>query len=266
MPMSDRSPSAPARPGPKSGASPCRVLLVGAPLRERRDGEPPFRDDPDLVACGECTSLADGLELLRDARPDVVVSGMLLTDGDAFELVRRMGKHRPAVRVLVVSRRHEALCAERLLRAGALGYVMAGAPPDEIRRAIRRVAAGNLYISATLGLEFQRRFVHPDEILATRTNCALEILSTREFQIFQLIGSGMAQPEIANALCISGKTVESHRQHVRDKLTLGSPSQFQRCAQECATRCRLERSGDTTCELDPRHRPLAGRARDGLGA
>ena len=250
----------------QSATSPRRALLVAAEAEALRAIEHLLRDERNLVVCGRCTTVAEALEVLHAERPGVVITEMMLADGDAFELLRRMCRQQPGVRALVVSSRHEALCAERLLRAGALGYVMKSAPPEEIRRAIRRVATGEMHISATLGMEFQRRFVHPDASEVVTPGCALDVLSTREYQVFQLIGNGMMQAEISAALCVSVKTIESHRQHIRDKLSFGSVSQFTRCAVECATRCRLERGKDATCELDPRVRPLPGTAGFGVVA
>ena len=267
MEESDMSLSTLPLPTPTHAAmTPCRALLVAAQPEALQACEHLLRDERNLIVSGRCTTIVEALEVLHTERPDVVIAEMMLADGDAFELLRRMCRQQPRVRVLVISSRHEALCAERLLRCGALGYVMKSAPPDEIRRAIRRVAAGEMHISATLGMAFQRRFVHPAASVAAAPACALDVLSTREFQIFQLIGNGMTQAEISAALCISVKTVESHRQHIRDKLSFGSVSQFTRCALECATRCRLERGQDATCELDPRFRPLPGIARFGAGA
>ena len=267
---SDMSISALPLPAPTSAAAPTpvapvRVLLVAPQSDGESDTEQLLNDASDFSTCGRCHSLAAALEALHAARPDVVVTDMVLADGDAFELLRRMCKQQPGVRVLVLSVRHEALCAERLLRAGALGYVMRSAPGEEIRRATRRVAAGEMHISAALGLDFQRRFVHPDMNAFRTPGCALEVLSTREYQIFQLIGNGMTQTEISTALCLSVKTVESHRQHIRDKLSLVGVTQFARCALECAKHCRLERGEGTTCELDPSYRPLPGTTGFGLG-
>jgi DNA-binding NarL/FixJ family response regulator len=242
-----------------------RVLLLAPQADGEPDTEQLLRDTLDFSLCARCHSLAAALEALHVERPDVVITDMVLADGDAFELLRRVCNQQPGVRVLVLSVRHEALCAERLLRAGALGYVMRSAPGEEVRRATRRVAAGEMHISATLGMEFQRRFVHPDVNALRTPGCALEVLSTREYQIFQLMGNGMTQTEICTALGVSVKTVESHRQHIRDKLSLVGVTQFARCALECAKHCRLERGEGATCELDPRHRPLPGRTGFGLG-
>jgi len=233
---------------------PRRLLLVDGDVNARRGLTLLIGDEPDMVVAGEAGSLKEALDAISHERPDVVIVDVVFSDGDAFELVRRMRKVQPSVRVLVLAARHEGVCAERLLRAGALGYVMKSAPVDEIRRALRRVVAGEMHISAALGAEFQRRFVWPDAAVTKTLGCALEILSTREFQIFQLLGNGKSPVQIAAVLSVSPKTIETHRQHVRDKLSLTSPVQFARCAYECATHCRLECAAKATCELDPRYR------------
>jgi DNA-binding NarL/FixJ family response regulator len=258
MAISESTPPARAAGAVRPATRRYRVLLAGARPDVRAAAVRLLRDEAEFELCGSCASLAEAIEACRAECPDIVITDMLLADGDAFELLRRLCQQQPGVRVLGLSARHEALCAERLLRAGALGYVMSTAPAQEVRRAIRRVAGGEMHISAALGVEFERRFAQRRANADRSPRCALEVLSVREFQVFQLIGNGMAPSAIANALCVSVKTIESHRQHIRDKLALGRGPQFTRCAVECATRCRLERSIGATCELDPRYRPLPG--------
>ncbi len=235
-----------------------RVLLIDEQPAVRGGLRQLLRNERDLVVCGEADSLTGAMAWARDARVDVVIAGSTFPDGDAFELIRRLHAAQPSARVLVFSKHHESMSAERLIHAGAQGYIMKSAPTDEILRAIRRLAAGELYLSPALVDLFQGRFLQPGLYAKQRPECALDVLTRREFQIFQMSGRGMPRLEIAAALGVSAKTVESHRQGIRGKLGITQSGQFSRCAAECALHCRLERGATARCELDPRTRPLPG--------
>ena len=235
-----------------------RVLLIDEQAVVRAGLRQALSNQPGFVVCGEASSVAQGLEFIREQRPDVVVTDTELHAGDAFELIRLALEISPTIAILVLSKRHESMYAERLLRAGARGYVMKAASLAEILQALQRVSVGDLSLSDSLVALYHTRFLKPEPYSRQTPDCALDILTTREFQIFQLSGRGLNGPAIAGALSIRPKTVESHRQRIRGKLGLLHTGQFARCAAECASRCRLERSDSARCELDPRYRLLPG--------
>jgi DNA-binding NarL/FixJ family response regulator len=120
----------------------------------------------------------------------------------------------------------ESLYAERALRAGARGYLMKSAGGEELIKAIRQVFTGQVYVSPNLSARLL------DSLSGSRRRPlgVLNMLSDREFEVFQLIGEGLTTNEIGSRLHISGKTVETHRLHIRDKLGLRTPPELTKYA------------------------------------
>ncbi len=122
--------------------------------------------------------------------------------------------------------------AERALRMGAQGYLMKQADPDEIVPAVRRILAGDLYLSPTLADELVRRAVDGQ----ADTRPPAEQLSDREAEVVRLIGSGLSTREIAEQLNLSVKTIESYRANVKRKLGLKTGSELARFAYDWTSR------------------------------
>lgn len=175
---------------------------------------------PDLEICGEAEGVEDGYRLVRRLQPDLALVDLSLKDGDGLELVRRIAKEFPTVRVLVLSSRPERSYGERAVRAGARGYLDKQEAREKVVDAVRRVLAGSYWLSTELqdrltGLVAQGG-VHGKEA----TGSPADVLSNRELDVFRLIGGGLATAEIAERLGIGIKTVETHRQRIKEKLRL----------------------------------------------
>jgi DNA-binding NarL/FixJ family response regulator len=187
----------------------------------------------DLIVCGEADGPAAAMKAIGPAAPDVVVVDIVLAGGDGIELCRQIKDACPKLPVLVLSMHEESLYAERALRAGALGYVMKQAPQDTVMAAIRRVLAGEVYLSDTMSAKLLRSFNRP---AGDASVSPLERLSDRELQIFQMIGQGRSTRDIADALFLSPKTVETHKEHIKQKLNLSTSNDLLRYAIEARVR------------------------------
>jgi len=172
---------------------------------------------PDFEVCGEASGIAEALELVATTQPHVAIIDLTLKDGNGIELIKSLKEGHPAIKLLVVSMHDESLFAERALRAGASGYVSKHEAIRTVVQAVRTVLAGRLYLSPTM----TERMVH----LAVgsrgdQANSPLDRLTDREIQVFEMIGRGLTSRQIAQQLNLSQKTVETHREHVKDKLDL----------------------------------------------
>lgn len=146
--------------------------------------------------------------------PDVLVTDLMLGEHDGLALLKDLAALAPALRIVVFSLQAEDIYAERCLRAGAHGYVMKTAPVPELFRAIREVAAGGIAVSprvsaAVLGSLHGR---------ARAPVGAESQLTDRELQVFRLTGLALPTREIAEKLSVSVKTVEAHRENIKNKL------------------------------------------------
>ena len=203
-----------------------RILLVDDHPLMRHGLAQLIAQQHDLLVCDETGSAEEALDLVRTLRPDLVLVDVTLPGKPGLELIKDLTTMFPEIAVLVFSVHEESLYAERALRAGARGYLMKSIGGEELLRAIRHVLAGKVYLSPDLS----------DRILDSlsgnlrRPAGVLSVLSDREFEVFRLVGEGLPTREIGMRLPISGKTVETHRLRIREKLGLTSPSELTKYA------------------------------------
>ena len=182
--------------------------------------------EPNLVVCGEAENARQAIEGVTKLAPDLVLMDITLPGKNGLELVKDLKALQPQLPILAISMHDESLYAERMLRAGASGYITKQQPSEELVRAIRQVLAGHLYMSPELSERLLRRFSG----LPLKIQSPVEVLTDREFEVFQLVGAGKSPKEIARQLHISGKTVDVHSAHIRQKLHLKTTAQLIRFA------------------------------------
>jgi DNA-binding NarL/FixJ family response regulator len=175
--------------------------------------------EPDLVVDGEAEDAQKAMELIETLSPDMVIVDISLPGIDGVELLKMIKLRHPDLPTLVVSMHDESLFAERALRAGARGYVMKQEAPDKVLSGIRRVLAGEIFVSNRITTRIVERLLDGGQ---NTQSFPLDVLSGREFTVLQLIGQGYGTRQIADKLHLSVKTVESYRSHIKDKLKLSS--------------------------------------------
>jgi len=183
--------------------------------------------EPAFEVCGEAAGLAEARQIIKDKRPHVVIVDLTLRDGNGMELVKELRGGPRDIKVLVLSMHDEALFAERALRAGAAGYVSKHEAARTIIQAVHTVLSGKLCVSQRLTEQMvNRAFSGKVDI----RHSPIEYLSDRELQVFELIGQGLTVRQIATRLELSPKTVETHREHIKDKLELKNTTELTRHA------------------------------------
>jgi DNA-binding NarL/FixJ family response regulator len=218
--------SGPRPPG--GSASPARprvrrLILVDDHPIVRQGLKRLIEQEDDLQVCGEAETVREARQLVRDARPDAVVVDLSLKQGDGIELVKDVRAHHPALPVLVLSMHDEAIYAERMLSAGANGYIMKHAASEQFLVALRRVLDGGIYVSEAVGNSMIQKFAQGGSYIPANP---IDRLSNRELQILHMIGRGLSTRQAAEALNLSVKTVESHRQRIKRKLNLVTGAQL----------------------------------------
>lgn len=181
--------------------------------------------EPDLQVVGQAEDVRGALQAVAEDPPEIIIADVSLKDSDGLELVGEMRRRHPDIPVLILSMYDELLYAERFLKMGARGYVMKSKVDEHLLAAVRDVLKGNIHVSEAVQarlLQSASRSPGPDE--------PVDRLSNREFQVFQFIGEGKSTRQIAEQLHISIKTVESHRQHIREKLNLENGTELVRYA------------------------------------
>jgi len=200
-----------------------RVLLVDDHPIVRQGLKRLIGNESDLEVCGEAASVREARQAIRELAPDVVVADISLRDGDGIELLTELRAHHPALPVLVLSMHDEVIYAERMLVAGASGYIMKQAASEQFIEALRRVLAGGQWVSEAIGARML------DKVAAGGTPppaTPIDQLSNRELQVLRLIGRGLSSRQVADTLHLSVKTVEAHRQRIKHKLDLATGAQL----------------------------------------
>lgn len=176
--------------------------------------------------CGQAADGPDAFEQIRDLQPDLAIVDLRLQNGDGLELVRQIQAATPSVRVLVFSMHDEDLYAERCLKAGAHGYVNKQESIPMLLAAMERIVHGKVFLSPRMTDRVVARQMGPGE----NGRSGLELLSDRELEVFERLGRGFSAKEIARDLHLSAKTVEYHRQHIKEKLKVANSSAVVRLA------------------------------------
>lgn len=195
---------------------PCRILIVDDHPLVRQGLAQLIAREADLSVCGEAGDADSARQALARGLPDIVLLDLSLPGTNGFGLLKELHAQYPKLPFLVLSMHDEEFYAERVLRAGAKGYVAKRAPGAAVIEAIRAVRAGRLGVSpgilsrmaeATLGASGVPR-------------SGVGVLSDRELEVYEALGRGKATSEVAAALNLSVKTVETHIGNVKRKLHL----------------------------------------------
>lgn len=210
-----------------SRADKTRILLVDDHPILRQGLVRLIEREPDLTVCGECESAEQALAAIAKLHPSLVIVDLSLQGKPGLELIKEITATRPGMRTLVLSMHDEALWAERVLRAGACGYVMKQEKPRILIDRIRQALSGETCVSDRMASTLLRKLTRARPAAAVQSE---DGLGDRELEVLQLIGQGLSTREIASALFISTKTVESHREHIKRKLNLESGAELLRYA------------------------------------
>lgn len=175
-----------------------------------------IEEEDDLAVCAQCGDAPEALEAVTRLNPDLAVIDLSLKSQDGLELIKDLQVRFPELPILVVSMHQELIYAERALKAGAKGYLMKSEATEEIINAIRRIISGKTYLSETMNSVLMEKYIAG----GSAGTSPLDSLTDREIEVFERIGRGFGTREIAEALKVSVKTVESHRLHIKEKLSL----------------------------------------------
>ena len=200
-----------------------RVLVVDDHPIVRQGLVQLINQEEDLVVCGDAENAHKALEVIKLVNPDVAVIDISLKSINGLELIKNIKVDYPKLPILVLSMHDESLYAERALRAGAKGYIMKQEATENMLMALRRVLKGEIYVSEKMGAKMLHQLVagRPD----TGTS-PLDRLSDRELEVFQLIGQGLGTRQIAEELHLSVKTIESYREHIKEKMKLKNATEL----------------------------------------
>ncbi len=202
---------------------PIRILLADDHAVVRQGFKMILDAQADMEILGEAGNGREAVELAEKLHPDVVVMDVAMPELNGIEATRRLVQSAPHTRVLALSMHKDSVYVREILRAGARGYLLKDSPAGDLLAAVRAVASGEGYLSpgvADAVLDDYRRHV---------TN-PIDLLSSREREVLQLLAEGKTNKEIATLLNLSVYTVDAHRGRIMEKLNLHSINELVRFA------------------------------------
>lgn len=171
----------------------------------------------DLKVIGEAGTGAEAVQLVQKLKPDVLVVDLMMSDMSGLLVIRQARKKSPGTADVVLSMYGNDCYVVEALQAGAKSYVLKDCPPEELLRGVREAAAGHRYLAAPLSdRAIEAYLVRSEESKLD----PFEMLTTREREVLLLTAHGFTGAQIAEKLCISPRTVESHRSRLMQKLGL----------------------------------------------
>ena len=179
--------------------------------------------EPDLMVCGDADNAADAIRGIEAAKPRLAIVDLSLKESSGLELIKDLQIRCPKVLILVLSMHDESFYAERVLRAGARGYITKEEGTEKVVEGIRRILRGEIFLSEKMASKMISKLVDGP---AASAKFSVDRLSDRELEIFELIGEGLGTREVAEKLHLSIKTIESHREHIKEKLKLENATEL----------------------------------------
>jgi DNA-binding NarL/FixJ family response regulator len=200
-----------------------RVLLADDHTVVRRGFEMILAAQPDFEIIGEARNGREAVELAETLAPDLVIIDVSMPELNGIEATRRISEHSPRTRVLAVSMHRDSVYVREILRAGARGYLVKDADDDAFLMAARAVARGEAYLSPSIAdavlTDYRKHVTNP-----------IDLLTSREREVLQMIAEGKTNKEVANILSLSVYTVEAHRGKIMEKLNLHNTGDIVRFA------------------------------------
>jgi two-component system, NarL family, response regulator NreC len=203
-----------------TGAEPLRVVIADDHSVVRRGLRQLLENDAGLEVVAEAGDIESARRYTRGHKPDVLVLDLNMPGGSTLEAIPAIREECPETRIVILTMQNEPAYAREALGAGVLGYVLKEAADTELVEAVKRAAAGDTYLNPRLGAR----------VAAEPPPGPPDGLSEREVEVLRMIALGHTNAEIAEALFLSVRTVETHRAHIQQKLRLGSRSELVRYA------------------------------------
>jgi len=204
-------------------AKPIRILLADDHSVVRHGFRRILEAQEDMEVVGEVSNGREAVEQADALQPDLIIMDVTMPELNGIEATRRIADSAPRTRVLALSMHRDAVYVREILRAGARGYLLKDSSEADLIAAVRAVAQGQGYLSPAVSdavlSDYRKHVTNP-----------IDMLTSREREVLQLVAEGKTNKEIATSLNLSVYTVEAHRGKIMEKLNLHSASEMVRFA------------------------------------
>lgn len=185
-----------------------------------RDGVKVLIASENIEIAGEAASGAELWKLLETEQPDLILMDISLPDTSGIELTRELSQRRPEIKVLILSMYTDESFINQAIKAGAKGYLHKNTTREEMLTAIDSVYSGSDFYSENISKIILKSYIEKAKLKTDEITNPHEVLSKREIEILKMFAEGYINKEIADRLFISIRTVESHKNHIMQKLNL----------------------------------------------
>ncbi len=190
-----------------------------------------INSEPGLTVCGETDNIRDAMTRIKQNLPDAALVDISLQEASGLELIKYLKAKGIRLPVLVLSMHSEKLYAERVIRAGAMGYISKLESPFEVLKALKKVLNGEVYVSKLINGEILERLMQTGNTVLPP---GIDDLSDREIEVFQLVGRGLNSREIGELLNLGFSTVDSYKARIKGKLGIKNAAELARRAAQWA--------------------------------
>ena len=197
-----------------------KILIADDHAVVRRGLKEILEHELDPITCGEAADAQQVLTQVRSQDWDLVILDVTMPGRSGIDVLRELKQTRPRMPVLVLSMHPEDQYGKRMLKAGASGYMNKESVPEELLKAIRKVLAGGLYVSATLAEKLAL------DLGAKTEQLPHEGLSDRELEVLRMIASGLTVSQIAEKLYLSVPTVSTYRARILEKMNMSTTAEL----------------------------------------
>lgn len=194
-----------------------KVLLVEDHPIFRKGLAQIINSENALSVCAEAEDYDGGMAAVIEHKPHIAIVDLSLKNSSGFDLIKDIRQKFPLIPVLALSMHDENIYAERVLRAGAMGYLMKQEAPEIILKAVYTVLDKKVFVSESISSRILMKVIDGK---AGESSAGVDKLSDRELEVFLLIGGGLGTRDIAEKIQVSIKTVENHKAHIKEKLGL----------------------------------------------
>jgi len=192
-----------------------RVLLVDDHRMLREGLRAILEKDDSFTLVGEASNGREAIRLVQALRPDLIVMDVVMQDMNGIEATRQIKALAPNIKVIALSSHSDRRYVKAILEAGANGYVLKANAYEELLRAVDAARRGLTFLSAEVTFE-----IVESALQQGTEGSVYEILGAREREVLQLLAEGLTSSEIATRLCVSTRTIDSHRRNIMRKLDL----------------------------------------------
>lgn len=204
---------------------PIRLLLCDDHTMFRQGLRSLLEKSRDVEIIGEASSGREAVEMARKLGPAVAIMDIAMPDLNGIEATRQIREQENPPRIIALSMQSDGPVVKRMFQAGASAYLLKDCSFDELILAIKTVTHGRTYVSSAISDVMVRQLASPQDSAGSP-----QVLTAKELEVLQLLAEGQSTKEIASTLCVSAKTIDTHRQHIMDKLDMHNIAELTRYA------------------------------------